>query len=204
MVFVSAFAPISVTILGPLFHLPCHFLPWYITALSFVTWVWQYVNNMTPMSHGCYSDASLALMGVAILCLCLTAICSAGEQYNSSSTSCEPCPLGTWSTGNDTQRFEQCVTCPDGFVTVNETMGATSIDNCTLSNHSFLFCLYGNNSWVVVMSKILCYIIVVPNCVCVHVCVCACVCMIIVSVIVKRSGLLCCVENGRYTNLFYY
>ncbi|KAK7111927.1 uncharacterized protein [Littorina saxatilis] len=59
-------------------------------------------------------------------------VCDAGNQYNMTMMSCQLCPLGTFNTGNDTQRFEQCEACPVGYVTVGEMMGATSIDNCTL------------------------------------------------------------------------
>ena len=121
-----------------------------------------------------------------MLCLCVTAVCGPGEQYDSNTASCVSCPLGTWNSGNDTQRFEQCTPCPDGFVTVNEMTGATSIDNCTLSTHSFLCHLW---TFGITRSEIWCYIIIVPYvvcvyvhvwlcvCVCVHVCVCVRVCV---------------------------
>ncbi|KAK7492872.1 hypothetical protein BaRGS_00015819, partial [Batillaria attramentaria] len=61
-------------------------------------------------------------------CTLLT-VCNPGQQYNG--RSCEACPYGTWNSGNETQRFEQCASCPVNYVTEGE--GATYPDDCVLN-----------------------------------------------------------------------
>ena len=142
-----------------------------------------------------------------MLCLCVTAVCGPGQQYDSSTAKCVPCPLGKWNTGNDTQRFEQCAPCPDGFVTVNEMTGATGIDKCTLSTQSFLFRVW--TIWLHNYSALcgVCVCVCVCVCVwlCVFVCVCVCVCVcggvfvwLCVCVCVRDCVFLCCVCMWLY------
>ncbi|XP_025088198.1 proprotein convertase subtilisin/kexin type 5-like [Pomacea canaliculata] len=80
--------------------------------------------------------------------VCLSAMCGPGQQYNSTVSQCVACPQGTWNSGNASQQFDPCAPCPATYVTVGE--GATSADNCTLSE----FCWLNTNTTKPVIQQV--------------------------------------------------
>ncbi|XP_012942656.1 uncharacterized protein LOC101855048 [Aplysia californica] len=57
--------------------------------------------------------------------------CSAGQGFNSTTSSCENCQRGYWNNGNSSLRFESCQSCPEDFTT-EVLENATDIANCSL------------------------------------------------------------------------
>ncbi|KAK7092511.1 uncharacterized protein [Littorina saxatilis] len=98
---------------------PCNNHPGYFTCNCSKGWTGDLCQ--TPPA-GCFGNSctrTTPKTGVA---------CEPGKEVRGSS--CVPCAVGWWNSGNGTQRFEPCTPCPHGYVTATE--GASHLQNCSI------------------------------------------------------------------------